>query len=149
MFVSIHRHLVHNPQNWPPERSFDRRAPPRASPEQLQRAVQRFPPWSPLNNTRSCWRLLAPSPDSNSLLPPEWMWRRTLFPPAYRKNLNTSQTGGALIIKSSNHFAQSVQIAEKRECGAGGMTADWGSVSERLAGERVDQSKRSRTTTWF
>lgn len=100
-------------QNWPPERSFDRRPPPPlphwASPEQLQRAVQRSPARSPLNETRSCWRLLAPSPDSNSLLPPEWMWRRTLSPPAYRKNLTTSQTGGALIIikKSSNHFAHS------------------------------------------
>lgn len=86
-----------------------------ASPEQLQRAVQRSPPRSPLNKTRSCWRLLAPSPDSNSLLPPEWMWRRTLSPPAYRKNLNTSQTGGALIIKSSKSFCTKCFRLQRKE----------------------------------
>lgn len=106
--------------------------------------------WSSVTKSKIGWRLLAQSSDSNSLLPPKWMWRRTLSPPAYRKKLSKSNRRRFNNeTQQSFHTLLNVPFAEKRECRAGGMTADWGSASKVEAVERVDQSKRSRTTTCF
>lgn len=96
--------------------------------------------------TKTCQGREAHSSDSSSLLPQKWLWR-TLSAPAYRKKLNQSQTGGALIITKQQqpfYTLLHVQVAEKTEWRAGGMTADWGSAAELEVLERVDQSKRSR-----